>query len=168
MPLKSSKPFGGFPWIQKEPSGSKRSRLVWALESAYRPPKSTTRAIAGTGRRTPEPTIILLPFSDQAGSRSFSAKHCDEIRGRVTFRITHDCHASAIGSYHVPLGNCVLSIVSALSMDLWAECQQQRLDRRLVKNCHQINSCECGDNLSALALGHYRPAFAFQCGYLFV
>src|SRR5437899_918272 len=89
------------------------------MESAYRPPKSTTAAIAGTGRRTPEPTIILLPFSDQAGSRSFSAKHCDEIRGRVTFRITHDCHASAIGSYHVPLGNCVLSIVSALSMDLF-------------------------------------------------
>src|SRR5688500_9724887 len=71
----------------------------------------------------------------------------------MIFRVSDDCYAAAVGSYHVPFRHRVFGVVSAFGVYVRFECQQQFFDSWLVKNCDVTHTFQRSNNLSALTGG---------------
>ena len=73
----------------------------------------------------------------------------------MIFRITNDCHASTIRSYHITFGHSFLAIVRALGVNVGSNLKQQLSDSWFCENCHQVDCLQRSDQFSfSVALYH--------------
>ena len=71
----------------------------------------------------------------------------------MILRVADDHHATAIGSYHIALGNGLLGVVRAFGVDVWTNGAKQCFDGRLCEDGHEIDGAQGGNNFGSLAFG---------------
>src|SRR5215510_4081919 len=108
MPPKSENSFGGEPWIQKEPSGSKRAVVFvrWL---------NVVSAVSESSKNK------LTPNRKDAKLSIATSQSGNDCRCRMIFWIADDRHSSAVGSYHVSFRDSVGRVVGAFGVNVWLE-----------------------------------------------
>jgi hypothetical protein len=79
----------------------------------------------------------------------------------MIFRIADDCDLTAVGSYHVTLGDAFGRVVGAFRVDVWLEGEEELFDCRLVENRDVGYRLEGGHDLRAFGRGQDWPTGTF-------
>jgi hypothetical protein len=86
----------------------------------------------------------------------------------MIFRISDNRNLATVRSYHIALGDSFLRVVRALSVHIRLDCEEQFGNRRLCKDCDQINRLQGSYQFGTLAFGQNRPTGTLQSRNLFV
>src|SRR5258705_9064654 len=86
----------------------------------------------------------------------------------MIFRISDDRNPATVRSYHIALWDSFLRVISALSVHIRLNGEEQLGDPRLRKDGDKINRLQRSYQFGALAFGQNRATSTLQSGNLFV